>query len=213
MTQPAPWTVGDDEDHWYGYLIPPDHLVLRNLVGATTAEALEAAENDLLEYRLAELREHPELVPRSYDLDHLCGLHRQLFQDVYAWAGELRTVGLAKGEGDSFMPPHGIGRPVADAAARIVETELLRRVPAAKLPAEIASLYDFLNFGHPFREGNGRTQREFFAQLLAESGRGLAWDRIEMRELHSACDFARNRGDLSYLREIFEKILTGQPSY
>jgi cell filamentation protein len=81
--------------------------LLRNKVGATTVVQLWAAENDLVEYRLAELRERPWLVSRTYDLAHLKALHRQLFQDVYEWAGELRTVGLAKGEDTSFMPPFG----------------------------------------------------------------------------------------------------------
>ncbi len=213
MSRTAPWAVDDDEARWYGYLIPPDHRVLRNLIGATTDEALRAAENDLLEYRLAELREHPELVPRSYDLEHLKGLHRQLFQDVYDWAGELRTVGLAKGDGDSFAPPLQIPQPVVSAAERIVASDLLRRVSAPRLAAELASLYDFLNFAHPFREGNGRTQREFFAQLLAESGRGLAWSRIEMSELHHACHVARNQLELAPLTAIFTSIVTDRPSY
>jgi cell filamentation protein len=92
--------VGDHQARWDGYLVEPGSAVLRNKVGATTVEQLQAAENDLLEHRLAELRERPGLVARTYDLAHLKALHGQLFQDVYEWAGELRTVGLAKGEGE-----------------------------------------------------------------------------------------------------------------
>ena len=54
-------------------------------------------------------------------------------------------------------------------------------------------LYDYLNFAHPFREGNGRTQREFFTQLLAESGNGLDWSKVDMDGLHFACHIARGR--------------------
>lgn len=60
-------------------------------------------------------------------------------------------------------------------------------------------MYDYINFAHPFREGNGRTQREFFDQLLAESGRGLAWDLIELPELHGACHRARADSDIAPL--------------
>lgn len=56
---------------------------MRNKVGATTYEALRAAEDDLLEARLTELRENPDLVPRTYDLRHWQALHRHLFQDIY----------------------------------------------------------------------------------------------------------------------------------
>lgn len=206
-----PWTAGDDEERWHGYLIPPEHTVLRNLVGADTDEELRAAENDLVEYRFAELREHPDLIPRTYDLDHFRKLHRQLFQDVYAWAGELRTVGLTKGVGHPFLPPPEIPGLVARAAQRIARTDLLRQVPAPHLSRAIAELYDQLNYAHPFREGNGRTQREFFAQLLAESGRELAWDRIETSDLHFACEVARNRGDRMYLTTIVNTALTRHP--
>lgn len=215
MNQPPQWQVGDHEARWNDYLLGPGSAVLRNRVGATTIEELRSAENDLLEFRLAELRSRPTLIARTYDLAHLQRLHHHLFQDVYEWAGELRTVGIAKGEGDdaSFMPPLEIERPVDHVASRIASGQFLRNVPNDDLVAEVAYLYDYLNFAHPFREGNGRTQREFFAQLLAETGRGLTWDRIEMDELHAACHVARTAGDTAALARIFELILTDEPGY
>ena len=137
--------------------------MLRNRLGIADVDTLRVAENDLLEVRLAELREHPESVARTYDLEHLKALHRHLFQDVYDWAGELRTVGLAKGGGESFIPPLDISRPVA--------------------------------------------------QLLAESGHGLEWRRIEMGQLHTACHIARNENDPAPLTEIFRITLTDMPGY
>lgn len=121
----------------------------------------------------------------------------------------MRTVGLAKGEGEdtSFMPPFEIERPVAHVAARIAETDRLRTVEADALIAEVTYLYDYLNFAHPFREGNGRTQREFFVQLLEETGRPMAWERIEMEQLHSACHIARTAGDTALLAEVIEIVL------
>jgi cell filamentation protein len=68
---------------------------LRNRVGAQTLDELRDAENDLVEARVIELRETPDLVgERTYDLAYLGAIHRQLFQDVYTWAGDLRTVGI-----------------------------------------------------------------------------------------------------------------------
>jgi cell filamentation protein len=71
LSDRRPWEVGDHQARWDGYLVEPGSAVLRNLLGATTVEELRAAENDLLEYRLAELRERPGLVARTYDLAHL----------------------------------------------------------------------------------------------------------------------------------------------
>jgi len=211
LTIERPWELGDAASRWLGYLWGPDSGVLRNTLGIVDAEQLQAAEDDLVEYRLAELRADPTLVKRTYDLSHVQALHRQLFQDVYEWAGELRTVGLARDGGESFMPPAEIGRPVAHAAQRIADSDLLRGVTDDHLAAEVAYLYDYMNFAHPFREGNGRTQREFFAQLLAESGRGLEWGRVEREDLHAACHAARNNGDDSKLVAIFTRILTCEP--
>jgi cell filamentation protein len=215
VSDSRPWEVGDHESRWLGYLIAPDSPVLRNKIGATTAEDLRVAENDLVEARVVELRSRPGLVKRTYDLAHLRALHFQLFQDVYEWAGDIRTVGIAKGDGDenSFIPPLDIERPVAHVASRIAESDLLRTWSGDVLIDEVTYLYDYLHFAHPFREGNGRTQREFFAQLLAESGRGLAWIDIEMTDLHSACHAARTEGDIAPLRAIITAVLTDDPVY
>ncbi|MCW2751724.1 MAG: filamentation induced by cAMP protein Fic [Aeromicrobium sp.] len=211
--RPWSWEAGDVEDRWVGYLIDPTSDVLRNKVNAVTVEELRVAENDLLEARLAELRSEPTLIDRTYNLDHLQAIHRYLFQDVYEWAGELRTVGMNKGEGESFMPPLGIEQPFGHVEQRIRETDLLDNIVDERLPSEIAYLYDYANFAHPFREGNGRAQREFFDQLLAESGHGLDWDLIGQSQLHDACHRARNDDDLDSLVAIFIMILNQDPAY
>lgn len=86
-------------------------------------------------------------------------------------------------------------------------------MPAEGLVDEVTYLYEYLNFAHPFREGNGRTQREFFAQLLAESGHGLTWDRVDMDTLHVACHVAGTTGNTSSLRRIVSLVLTDEPVY
>ena len=140
-------------------------------------------------------------------------IHRHLFQDVYAWAGELRTVGINKGEGESFAPPLSIEQPLQHVAQRIAESDRLRGLEGEQLVGEIAYLYDYANFAHPFREGNGRSQREFFDQLLAESGHGLDWDLVDKTQLHDACHRARNAGELDGLLTIFRSILNREPAY
>ncbi|WP_430591527.1 Fic/DOC family protein [Humidisolicoccus flavus] len=207
MIDSHPWEFGTDDERWDAYLVEPGSRTLRNRLGLHDAAALEKAENDLLEIRLAELRENPSLIRRSFDLNHLQSLHRYLFQDVYEWAGDLRSVGLGRGDGESFAPPPLISRVVWFATSRIAQSANLRDIPDSDLPHHLAELYDYLNFAHPFREGNGRTQREFFAQLLAESGRGMSWNRVGMSELHSACHIARNQFDLEPLKEVLRSAL------
>lgn len=75
------------------YLIPGS-TVLRNLVGATTAADLAMAEGDLSFARALQLLDEPPIA--TYDLNDLRRIHFHLFQDVYDWAGELRTVDVRK---------------------------------------------------------------------------------------------------------------------
>lgn len=212
MAPTDPWNTGNHERDWEGYFIPGTE-VLRNRVGASTVQQLHDAETDLSEIRLLELREKPELVaPRVYDLSHLSAIHRQLFQDVYEWAGSIRTVGTEK-DGESFCPPGNIAQAMLPVAIEIADTKQLRTVPRDRLPKKVAYLYDYVNYAHPFREGNGRTTREFFDQLLAEQSLGLDWSLTDSAELYQACHTARADSDLSGLIGMFTRILDDNPAY
>lgn len=207
-----PWDSGSHETNWAGYFIPGT-TVLRNRLGISTAEALRDAENDLVETRLIELRESPTMLgERTYDLTFLQAVHRQLFQDVYEWAGDLRTVGIEKGH-ESFCPPHSIPLPMAHVAERIHESKLLVKLAGQDLQHAVAYLYDYVNFAHPFREGNGRATREFFDLLLSENGAGLDWQATELEELHHACHVARSKSDLGPLEKMFARVIDSEPAY
>lgn len=207
-----PWNAGSHELNWAGYFIPGTS-VLRNKLSLASAEALRDAENDLVEARLLELREGPELLGRrAYDLAFLQAIHRHLFRDVYDWAGDLRTVGIEKGR-ESFCPPVDIPRAMSYVAQRISESNCLAGMPPQKLLREVAHLYDYVNFAHPFREGNGRATREFFDLLLSETGVGLDWQGTDSAELHYACHLARSTGDLEPMETMFAKILDFEPAY
>jgi len=209
---PHPWDTGDLERNWQGYFIPGTSI-LRNRVGARTLDALRDAENDLVEARVIELREAPELLgDRTYDLAYLRAIHLQLFQDVYVWAGDVRTVGIEKG-GESFCPPGSISQPMGHIAEEIHHLHQLKAVPEADLARTVAYLYDYANFAHPFREGNGRSTREFFDLLLSERGAGLDWEKTDLTELHSACHAARAEFDPGGLVAMFARILDAEPAY
>lgn len=207
-----PWSVGNHEQKWAGYFIP-GAAVLRNKLGIDTVEGLRDAENDLVEARLVELRESPVLLgKRTYDLLFFRAIHRHLFQDVYKWAGDLRTVGVEKGD-EAFCPPNSVPQPVAHVAEQIHESMLLAKISSRDLPHVVAYLYDYANFAHPSREGNGRATREFFDLLLSELGVGLDWQATDTEELHNACHVARATGDLRPTESMFTKILDSQPAY
>jgi cell filamentation protein len=73
----------------------PDTGVLRNNLGLGAAAELAAAEREITHVALILLRESP--VQATYNLSHLCAIHRRIFGDIYDWAGQVRTVAIAKG--------------------------------------------------------------------------------------------------------------------
>ena len=83
------------------YLIPGTN-VLRNLIGATTVTELEAAENDLVSARMLEFQSNLPVAQGT--LRQLQQIHRQLFQDIYDWAGQIRTVDIVQGSSQVFQP-------------------------------------------------------------------------------------------------------------
>lgn len=139
---PHPWDTGDLERNWQSHFIPCT-TILRNRVDARTPDALRDAENDV-EARVIELREAPDLLgDRTDDLTYLQTIHRQLSQDVYVWAGDVRTVGIEKGSEPS-CPRGSISQPMTHVAAEIHKQP--KDVPEADRSRAVAYLYDYTNF-------------------------------------------------------------------
>ena len=144
--------------------------VLRNLVGATSRSVLNAAESDLTFARATQLRKLH--IPCTNDLTELRAIHHHLFQDVYDWAGQIRTVDIRKNtEGaEAFAPVAMIERSAGYATEALHEDGLLRDLARDRLIERLAFHYDQFNYLHPFREGNGRTQRVFWGRLVRDAG-------------------------------------------
>lgn len=155
--------------------LDPDTGLLRNLVGARTKVDLEAAEGDLSFARLVQLMERP-LVVRG-DLEDLRAIHLHLFQDVYDWAGQVRTVDIRKNvEGaEFFLPVALIDRASVFAFDELRQDRMLRGMGRDQFIERLAHHYDQVNYLHPFREGNGRTQRVFWNQIASGTGWQLDW--------------------------------------
>lgn len=176
--------------------------VLRNLLGITDPASLEQADADFSAVRLAQL--HRRELPGDYDLAHLRGFHRALFGDLYPWAGELRTVWIAKG--DPFCIPQHIESSADDIFTRLAAADRLRGLDHAEFTTSLADLLGDLNALHPFRDGNGRTQRAFCAQLARHAGHQLRWAPMDPAENITASR-ASLRGDNTPLRAMLERLV------
>lgn len=184
---------------------------LRNLLGAKSSEELKELEPQIVfanELELESLK-----IPRTNDLAELLLIHRQLFKGVYDWAGKIRTVDIKKNaEGAEYFL---IVSKIQDAAnyvfTELAKEEYLKNLPKENFVKRLAYFYDQLNYIHPFREGNGRTQRVFWNRIAKDAGYELDWSLIVGDENDEASRSAAEQMDLSGLIAMFTKIVRNSP--
>jgi cell filamentation protein len=182
----------------------PQTGVLRNLLGITDQETLAWAETDLTDAKLTWLADNP--IPGAYDLRHLQAFHRVVFGDIYEWAGDLRMVAISKTGTELFCLPQHI-ETVADEILNGLRNEnRLRGLTRARFVDRLAHYLGEVNALHPFREGNGRTQRAFLNQLGEEAGWRLRWSRADSDE-NDAASRASLLGDPEPLRKMIGGIV------
>lgn len=158
---------GDDP---YTY---PHSTVLRNKLGV-----IDAAELDQTERRLVAQRAAEGIPAGPFDLDHLKAIHQHLFQDVYEWAGEIRTVELNK-DGQQFQFRRFIETGMTDVHRRLSDAKFLKGLDRAGFANEAARIMGDVNYVHPFREGNGRAQLFYLEQLAEQAGHPLDLARLD----------------------------------
>ena len=150
-----------DPDYTY---TDPETGVLKNLVNATDDATLLLVESGMVANRIAELQTNPIKIQNS---STLLDIHKHLFQDTYRWAGETRTVEISK-QGNPFFPLAYFHNAFAFIDTLIAEYRRVRVTDKPALSRKLAEILDAVNHLHPFREGNGRTQREFLRLLALE---------------------------------------------
>jgi cell filamentation protein len=195
--------VSADFREWSGFFWPRTE-VLRNKLGLHDQEDLEQAERRLTFGRLVELRAH-DAVPGSFDLAHFQAVHAYVFQDVYEWAGQLRAVTLTKG-GSEFCRPEHIRTYAEQVFSRLAINDLLCGLDVEPFVYEAAEVLGDINALHPFREGNGRSQRAFIELLSDNAGHPIVWpSHAEERNVRAS--LAAMHGDNSGLRELIAEGL------
>ncbi|MDU9404870.1 Fic family protein [Pseudomonas sp. zfem004] len=148
----------------------PGTTVLSNRLNIRDDTELFNAERDFSELAASQIG----FSPPPYDLSYLQHLHRTLFEDVYAWAGTIRTLDISKGD-TRFCNVNRIepeAEKVFQAMARFGWYEGYAR---EALIIAIAESFGDLNMIHPFREGNGRAQRILFEHLILNAGFEVNW--------------------------------------
>ncbi len=147
-------------------------MVLENKLGITDPAELARAEEKRSKTNAARLFESGELRKmKPVTLEALLEIHRVLFEDVYEFAGKVRTVNIAKGN-FRFAPVMYL-----EASLKSIE-----KMPQSTFE-EIVEKYVEMNIAHPFREGNGRSMRIWLdVMLAAELGRVVDWSRVDKED-------------------------------
>lgn len=150
--------------------------VLKNLLGLTNNDQLAEAEASLTAVAITSLLEQP--IAGNFDLAHLKAIHQHLFGSIFEWAGKLRTVEMTKAD-THFANVDFLEKAADTLFSRLNEENLLNGLPHRQYIARLAHYYSEINILHPFREGNGRTQRAFCTLLATRSGYLIEWDKMD----------------------------------
>jgi cell filamentation protein len=177
--------------------------VLINHLGITDQTILEQTEAALAATRSYELSQIP--LKGRFDLAHLQAIHKHLFGDLYEWAGQLRTIDISKG-GNRFANHMQIESAAAPIFQQLAKENHLAALGAEAFSDRAAYYLGELNALHPFREGNGRAQREFISHLAHANGYYVAWENMAPADVLAAT-IASFHGDTSGLAAFIRRNL------
>ncbi len=191
-------------DHDFKYTEPKTGL-LRNLQDITDPDVLLFVESGAVTKRLQELYQNPIKVK---SIDSIFEIHRHLFQDIYIWAGKKRTVEISK-DGKQFFPTSHFDNAFRYIDQLIAEFTQIPKDDKKLLALKLAEILDNVNYLHPFREGNGRTQREFLRLLAFEKGLTLNLNPPDNKNVYEQYMKGTIESDVRILTKlIFELIGT-----
>ncbi len=151
--------------------------VFKNRLGIRDDATLQEAERELTIIAAAGI----PFTPPPYDFSYLKALHRQLFRDLYPWAGEIRTIDISKDD-TRFCHCDRIEPEAQKLFTRISSANWYTGLERDELIVAAAEFYGDLNVLHPFRDGNGRAQRLLFEHLIINCGYEISWAGLERGE-------------------------------
>ncbi|USD21018.1 Fic family protein [Microbulbifer variabilis] len=162
---------------------------LKNLLGFTDTSSLNEAERVITQRTLADLIASP--VTPTFDLVHLCEIHRRLFRHVYPFAGKTRKVEISKGN-KLFLPYSLIEKESSKCFQQLASEGYLQGLDPRAFGQRAGFYLGWINKIHAFREGNGRSQRVFVDQLASQNGYFVEWSAISGQAMADASRAARS---------------------
>ena len=161
----------------------PDSDVLKNKLNIRDNKLLKTAEEEITLIKQMELLKNP--IKGNFTKAHFMNIHKFIFEDVYSLAGKIRREQISKAD-TMFYPPNLIDRELDKVFAKIKEKKMLKETDEEKVFDNLAYIMAELNIIHPFREGNGRSIREFIRLMAKRMGYDLNWGNVDKEEILEA---------------------------
>lgn len=152
---------------------------LKNKLNITDENKLKSAERSITSLRMAQLMQNP--LDGKLNFNYLKNIHKFMFGDIYKWAGTIRTVNIAKG--NLFCRSEFIEEQMDSIMRNLEKENYLTNLNIEMLAERLAYYLGEINAIHPFREGNGRTQRMFIEYIAFRNGFLLDFTKISKEEM------------------------------
>lgn len=176
---------------------------LINKFGIRDEKQLAVIESHITIAKISILQQNP--IEGNFDFEHYKAIHKFIFEDLYEWAGIPRTVDISK-KGTFFVVAKNIDEIATACFERLKNQNYFKNLDMNDFVEEITDFYCVTNNLHPFREGNGRTQRVFLSQLALNAGYEMDFTNTDTDELMVATIQAANGVD-TYLKNVLRKII------
>ena len=184
----------------------PDSNVLKNKLNIRDLRGLKDVEEKFVAIKQLVLLQKP--IPGRFTINHLLRIHRFLFEDVYPFAGHIRREQISKGE-TLFFPPDLIKRELRRVFGEIHETGMLQEKKPQSQIQHLSHVMAELNIIHPFREGNGRSIREFIRCMAQVYGLTLNWGNADQDTMMDAA-IASVYDDMAFCEILHQCLESGE---
>ena len=195
-----------EKDDFQDPYIDQNSRCFRNLLGIDDPEVLWKVETCFALMRSYELETELISLDKTFDLQHLKAIHKHLFQNVYEWAGQIREVNISKGE-TYFSPYSRIEKHAEYTFTELKQENYLKGLDANNFSEKAGYYLGEINHIHPFREGNGRTQREFINQLAHQNGYYIEWKNVTQKQMIEV-SIEADRGNPKPLATLIRENIT-----
>lgn len=174
---------------------------LINKLDIRDEKQLSMVEADITFAKASYLEQNP--IEGNFDFEHYKAIHKYLFEDLYNWAGQIRTVNISK-KGTNFAEADSVEDLAINCFERLKSNNYFKDLRLDNFVNNIVDFYYITNMLHPFREGNGRTQRVFISQLIRNAGYDIDFSEINSDDLMIATIQAAN-GVFNAISKLFSE--------